>query len=405
MKTALALITLSCGLIMGCQDSNNSTTSKANIDVAFDGVATDADKLAFSQFRKTMTWLKKDKIWPGFNYHNMPIYLLKHSESGKQIKGAYLLNSQAKHSDSVDIEDSGLLKVERHNNTAAVKKAHSALGSAYYTFNYKSDGQDYYLHKYQQSGASSESGEALPYLITFATHEAFHQYQGKWNYGNGIQDFFDSSSKNKKCNERYPLTELEITTQLLQAEMFKDLPNDSLTSTQAEVLLKNYVTLQHHRIINDKSNQQYVNRMGSWQERAEGTARYIGVLTQKELFKNDAKFNTPTFFANYMTSAYQDDPAAYDEMKLRETFAWGYFYGSGASATWLMKKIGYDIIKLQQSVTPYSETLKMLKAKEPTLDLTQAYIELINSNEYHAMHTKSKTRAELILAKTKMICD
>lgn len=335
----------------------------------------------------------------------MPIYLLKYTENSKQIKGAYLLNSQAKHNSAVDIETDGVLKVELYNNTTAVKKAHSALGNSGYTLNYKADGQDYYLHKYQQGAVLSELDEVQPYLITFATHEAFHQYQNKWAYGKGIQDLFNASSEGKQCNNRYPLTEEEITTQLLQAEIFKNLPNDSLTPTQAEVLLKNYVALQHHRNINDKSHQQYVNRMGSWQERAEGTARYIGVLTQKALFKRDNKFNAPTFFADYLINAYQDVPSAYHEMKLRETFAWGYFYGSGASAVWLMAKIGYDITQLQTSVTPYSEASKLLQAKEPNLDLNQAYIELINSNEYNAMYEKAKKRAELILTKTSMICN
>ena len=332
--------------IFGCGGENNENKKIQNkTEDTF--LADKLDLQMLSQTKEAMNKLDKNDIWSGYKLSNQRIYMIKVKNQvpvgGYLINPSYYINGAEQLGDN---EDQGLNTFRYDINVKEAYKSLSANnGNGIYNFDYKINGEGYYVQTYDMQSVDINSGPADG-SIRLLSHELFHAYQRK--------TFTQSSSYVQEMNG-YPIQENLIALSLLMKDVMKDLPI-TLTKQEALSRLEKYVTIKNEEIRLDSSNGLLVKNMGLWQEQIEGGAYYVDTMLGKGIFPYAVGV---TFFGS---DGYNLELAF--GLNAQDTFGWSYFYPSGASAIFLLEQAGFDIKKIEKGLSPYAAAKSMVTIDE-----------------------------------------
>lgn len=332
--------------IFGCGGENNEKTKIQN--KAEDTFLTDnLDLQMLSQTKEAMDKLNKNDIWSGYQLSHQRIYMIKVKNQvpvgGYLINPSHYINGAEQLGDN---EDQGLNTFRYDINIKEAYKSLSANhGNGTYSFDYKINGEGYYIQTYDMKSVDINSGPADG-SIRLLAHELFHDYQN---------NRFTTPAGYLQKMDGYPIQEDLISLALLMKSEMYDLPT-KLTKGEAIEKLKRYVAIKSEEIRLDQSSRLLVKNMGLGQEQIEGSAYYLDTMLGKGIFPYavDATFFNSDGYNLELT----------DRMSVQETFGWLYFYSSGASAIFLLDRAGFDIKKLEKGLSPYAAAKQFISIDE-----------------------------------------
>lgn len=356
-------LTITCIALTACNTKESSPNTTPNTPTAsHTELANSVDERMLLDIKKSMDYLEKHNIWKGFNYQSKPHYMIRVDSNGNP-ETAFIINPQSNVNGSQKLASNENLGLNAYKYEAQMHTANDKIGSIGYYFDYVIDGRKYYAQTY--SNKNTLVNNSLGSFIKLTAHEIFHSYQAKnFKIINWCRQYLDSNN-----NSKYPFKEDILIRQIAQIDLFEGLPK-KISKADATELLKRYVALKYDEIRVDDTPEQMARTMGLCQERGEGTAQYIETMIGKYALKNKE--------ANFVYGVNPHDQS-FNAKSARLFFQWGIFYSTGASATWLLNELGYDVTKLEKT-TPYyaaKELLKMsnddIKAKvseiESTMDM------------------------------------
>ncbi len=332
MKSLLLGVTIL--LLSACNSNSSSSSPKSTTPTAVASVENVADKAMIKQIGAYM----KLNYWDGYNYAKRPHYLIRVNAKDEPIN-AFIINPQSvlKSATKISSAESGGMKIYEYKKEmhSAVTKINNGSNNLY-TFDLLIDGHKYYAQKYTDAVANNQH----PFTndLLFAPHEVFHIYQTSWaNKSNWRQDV-----------DNYPTTKSIIQDELILTELFDGLPR-KLTKVEARELLKQYVAIRQRQMLND--NTSLVENMALAQERIEGSAEYITVLTARKVYKNNSlSFDKGRSFSLNLKN----------KKDVKWHFGFYVFYNSGASAIYLLDQLGYKIEQLEKAMSPYDAALSVV---------------------------------------------
>lgn len=303
------------------------------------------DESMFAQIKRAMDAIETKNIWPEYKYKDVAHYMVR--TENKNAVTAFVINPQSKIDGAQVVgknENKGLnvVKFEGQMNVANDKLK---TGNGIYDFDYKIANKDYYLQAYSKEN-TLDNGKESPELIGLSTHEVFHDFQRAWTHPS---DYVQKESD-------YPLTKELLELQLLTLEIFKDFPNNQ-NKDQLKEALKQYVAIKTEEIKLDPSAEKLVKNMGLGQELFEGTARYVETLAIRAGYEEQKNRK----FADIRFEHVKDIKS---KQTLRQTFAFGIFYSTGANVTYLLKQAGYSIADLKSGKYPYDAARELLNMTE-----------------------------------------
>lgn len=323
------------------------------------GQAEAVDESLFERINSVTASYKKNEIWKGYDsYATVSQYLIYVTGGEKDAKAAraFLINPKTTVSGATKLDQSESKGLDVYRYDGKMQEALEQLqkGNGAYDFDFVIDGQKYYLQLYRDGDAEGHEDVAL------TTHENFHAFQfANWDFVPGaLQD-----------EANYPITKELLSLQMLSLDTLLNLPDTALTKEKATDLLQQYVAIRSQEIALDPSSKKLVKNMANPQEQAEGSARYVEVMGLRDGLKSNTTFVYP-FSAH-------DELTITSKAALREAFAFGIWYETGAAATYLLDRLEVDIEKeFAAGKTPYDvavATLKMSQAdKDAALKKAQA---------------------------------
>lgn len=399
LTSLLAITMLSLG-ISACGGSSNkskmtSTTKPAPAPTpsptpapSQTELATELDEHMFNQIKLGMDTVEREKLWAGYQYKNTPQYMIR-VESDKPVTG-FIINPQSEIDGAQKVgnnENKGL-NIVRFDGQMIQAQDKLKQGNGIYDFDYEIDGKKYYLQSYQEKNTFTNN-KPVSETAALSVHEVFHQFQS---------NHWQQPANYQQDEANYPLTAELLPLQMMTLELFKDLP-DIQDKAKLKSILSQYVAIKSKEIEIDNSEKKLVRNMGLGQELYEGTARYVETLALRKNFddKKQLKFVvTPTL------------PPLDTMARVRETFAFGIFYDTGASVTYLLKELGYPVEDLGKGLYPFDAAKDMLKMSNTDLEQTLAkvkshpkWVEI----EKHASHLLSGSQTSPSIQKGENFTD
>ncbi len=307
-------------------DTNNTTGTAQSANI---------DQVLFKQLKQAGDLYDKNEIWEGYDFSKRNQYFVFKDANDKAIRG-YLINPHKEIAGATKVvsDNSEGLNVYRYDALAEKAKAELATGNGAYTFDFKIEGTDYYTQSYTEKEVKDiENGS-----LVLATHEVFHMFQfDKWK-AFGAQD-----------EENYPLTKELLALQILETKIAEKFPMEQ-NKTEIKKYLEMYVAIRSKEIDIDPSKDKLVKNMANAQETFEGTARYVEFMAAKEVLTD---FN-PKFYqenTNYLQS----------KRDVRETFAFGIWYGTGAALAYMVDESSETIeSECIKGVSLYDQAAKIV---------------------------------------------
>ena len=177
----------------------------------------------------------------------------------------------------------------------------------------------------------------------FLAHEAFHavQLSPSWKQLDNSQDI-----------EGYPLDETHLALIMLEDAALKMAVKQQETQTGDAEYLRYFIAVREERIRLYRE----VTQLDFAQERGEGTARYIEHRLGKLL--QHPEFNLDTF-------GDQLEFQEIGESGIRDTAAFGRFYGTGAAISFLLDELNIPWKeRVEQGESPYQVLRQMLQQNE-----------------------------------------
>ncbi|NOH97585.1 hypothetical protein [Vibrio sp. 99-70-13A1] len=343
----ITTVTLACLAISGCNSNNPKKNTPTTTPTASNTELADSvDERMIHDIKKSMVYLDENKVWKGFDYKSKPHYMVRVDSNGNP-ETAFIINPQSKVSGAQKLGSNESLGLNVYKYEAQMHTANDKIGSVGYYFDYVIDGNKYYTQTY--SVKDTIVSNSLFSFSKLTAHEIFHSYQvGSFKKLDWCQQYMDSD-----FNSKYPFEEEILVRQIAQLDLFEGLPH-KVTKAEATEKLKRYIALKFDEMRVDITPEKMAKNMGLCQERGEGTAQYIETMISKYAYKN----NEASFV--YGINAHSDD---FDNKSMQMFFKWGIFYSTGASATWLLSELGYDITQLE-STTPYHAAKTLLKMSD-----------------------------------------
>ena len=194
-------------------------------------------------------------------------------------------------------------------------------------------------------------------------HELFHQYSV-------IKNYYRFTGENWIQNiQQYPITEETLPLQLLLFDVMIDAYH-AKSIAEKTAILQYYVSINHKLNEIDPTSNNLIKAHGFYQEKVEGTARYIEVYgTLYSLDNNTIEDPTHGYeeFADNITSS----------GGVTTVYAFRMFYHIGAGVAHLLKELGFQNLDQAYMVptnTPYSlsESLLNMNAQERENALAEA---------------------------------
>lgn len=275
------------------------------------------DKTFFAQIKYANE--NSTKVWVGYDFSSFPMYYIYREKDGSSPLRGFLVNAPDGIADAVKVAgaDANGIKVFRYD--AKMEDANEVLkkGNLVFEFDYDIDSNNHYLQAYNEDGVNRSGTSALE----LGFHEVFHKYQNDWGPIPGqIQD-----------EDNYPINEQLLTLQLMLVEIARKMPGET-DSANIDKYLSMYVAIRSKEMELDPTRDKLVKNMANAQESIEGTARYVDFTIAKGVFSN---FDT----------SYEEQPSGSISSKseMRDYFAWGMWYGTGAAATYMLKQKGVNV--------------------------------------------------------------
>ncbi len=362
MKTTClpSILTLSVALsLTACNgdSANNATSQKPSKPTSPDSENTSLtdqyDREMIQQIAKAGKKIQEKQIWLDYGkwYQAAPIYMLRtQDKDSTQPLKAFAFNPISPSKDFQKLGNNEAFGLNVFRNDANIHLHNDKLnkGNGAFDFELGFEGTSYYAQKYHRLEMSPDhvdhGNKTIDRNLTLNIHENFHKYQGK---------HFKSPTSYVQDMVNYPVNQELIELKLHTLQIFQGLPK-TLSSEEAKRILSQYVALTRKQIAIDTSEKKLVEHMGLWQELYEGTARYVEVLAQRELFSHTKE--TSFVYDWFLKAEYTTAKDVHSE------FSFGIFYQTGASATWLLKQAGYDLKKLEQGISPYHAAISLLDA-------------------------------------------
>ncbi|OJJ21312.1 hypothetical protein BKI52_12170 [marine bacterium AO1-C] len=314
------------------------------------------DKTFFAQLKKTGDEFAKGNIWRGYNFDKTPMYLVYRDASGTPVRG-YLVNPISTIAGAVKVSEADNQGLNVYRYDAMINQANTKLkaGNDAFEFNYKIEGNDYYLQAYADQDIANYEA------ISLATHEVFHTFQftSAWSPNPGeLQD-----------EQNYPINADLLSYQLLLLKIAEKMPKET-DQAKIKSYLEMYVALREAEMKLDPSPSKLVRFMANNQEEGEGTARYIEYAVNYRVF-SDFTSKRPSFVD-------VNSVEITSQRQVRSTFAFGIWYSTGAAVAYMLDNQGVDIAtQIQSNKNVYEVAVAHLNLTEAqkTAALNQAKVE------------------------------
>jgi hypothetical protein len=294
------------------------------------------DQKFFKELKQAGDVYSKNEVWDGYYFATKSMYLIFADESNKFQRG-YIINPATTISGATKLEGAKTegLNIYRYDKMMNEAKTVLEKGNQVFEFNFKIDGKDYYLQKYNEQDVNSLRHQSLSY----ATHEVFHVFQiEKWKQQHGIQD-----------EKNFPLNQESISLQLLEIKIADKFPKET-NKDQIRKYLEMFVAVRSKEIEIDKSSKKLVKNMANYQELSEGTARYVEYMTNKEIFSD---FD-PTFHNESSSNIQRKE-------EFRTAFAFAIWYGTGAALAYMIDQLSDNLEKdCIKEITLYDQAVKIV---------------------------------------------
>ncbi len=325
-------------VFLGC-DSDDDLPSQPNNAPA--NLVDAIDLKYFNQLKTLSDLYAQNEIWKNYKFVDFSHYLIR-QEAGQPPKG-FVINPTSVTSAMTKIDESSTNGLNVYRFEDQIENAIQQLnqGNGLFDFNYKIDGNNYYLQLYNTNEV--ESSEA----IALNVHENFHQFQFGWHEKpTAFQDF-----------DNFPVNQDLLQLQLLAVEILRGI--EQITDdTIIRELLGQYVALRTEEIRLDPTSNQLITNHSNYQEMIEGTAKYIEVtaLSTSGLFPN-------TSF-EFVNTSILDREGLNTREKVRELVGQLVFYDTGSAVIYMLKKLGIEIEKLENNLYPYDLAVDFLKLSD-----------------------------------------
>jgi hypothetical protein len=370
----LSLTLLLVANLSACDD--NSTGSKPTTPNASDDteLANDLDEKLFKQLNIAMDTINQDKLWPGYDLRNTPLYLIRTTlDNNGQLKipeAAFIVNpyDNISKENALGKNEVGSLNVVQY--TDKMQNAADALtginGNGVFEFTYKIKGNNHYLQAYSTRGVNVEF-TLLSSDVGFIAHEAFHNYQSEKFTHNATSEQLNPMNESELA--QYPLNLTTITTQVYLLELFKHFPND-INKINALAALQKYAVVVEAMLEADKPMEHKdskIYRHGLNQERTEGSAQYIDVFVERAilpLFQNKKFIKNVPYEMDRVNEAEGLAAKLQKRSDVINYFAFESFYATGGSIMFLLNQVNYDLKHIEQGVIPYEAALELSELEE-----------------------------------------
>jgi len=303
----------------------------------------EVDRRLFEQLKDLEKALAGNKIWKGYSYQAYPQYLV-HRDAANQLDRGFLINPVRIPPSAIRLsrKESMGLDVWRYDGHLA--KADVALFGPFsnelFEFDLLIGNVEYYLQVYTDD--LSRDSEDPTQTVSFSVHENFHRYQNKWEWVPEAQQDF----------RNFPVLQNLLELQILCQEITKDLPLEKLSKKQSRDLLEQYLAIRTEEINLDSTAGRLIKNHELYQEQMEGSARYIETMASLAVFDKDS------FPSTFGYSLFEFHVTNKDEV--RGIVGQTVYYGTGASAIYLLDRLGYPIEEMEQGKTPYDLAKKYL---------------------------------------------
>lgn len=304
---------------------------------------TEVDRRLFEQLRDLEKALAGNKIWKGYSYQAYPQYLV-HRNAANQLDRGFLINPVRIPPSAIRLsrKESMGLDVWRYDGHLA--KADVALfgpfGNELFEFDLLIGNVEHYLQVYTDD--LSRDSDDPTQTVSFSVHENFHRYQNKWEWVPEAQQDF----------RNFPVQQNLLELQILCQEITKNLPQEQLTKKQSRDLLEQYLAIRTEEMNLDPTAGRLIKNHELYQEQMEGSARYIETMASLAVFHRDS------FPSTFGYSLFEFYVASKEDV--RGIVGQTVYYGTGASAIYLLDQLGYPIEEMEQGKTPYDLAKKYL---------------------------------------------
>jgi len=317
---------LCLGLLFSCSKDDGDDTNP-NQDTVTMG---EIDKTFFSQVKKSADEYDKNVIWNGYQFSKQSMYFVNVNSSGIPIRG-FVINPSKVIDGMVKIPDteSNGLNLYRFDKEMNNLKDALANGNELFEFTHKIEGDSYYAQVYNETEVKDLTS------ISVAVHEVFHIYQ---IYGNNWQDAEGLLQDEKN----YPITSELLPLQIMIGKIAEKMPQETNTN-RIKKYLEMYVAIRSEEMRLDPTPQNLVKNMANNQEDAEGSAQYIEYTNAYNVFP---EFKDP-FEQMHLENLTKPE-------HVRDLFAFGLWYGTGAAVIYMLDNQGVDYAKeIVTNKTPF----------------------------------------------------
>ena len=297
---------------------------------------TEVDRCLFEQMKDLEKVYISKKIWKGYSYRAYPQYFVHRNAVGT-LDRAFLINPVRIPPSAIrlDRKESMGLDVWRYDGHLA--KADVALfgpfGNELFEFDLLIGNVEHYLQVYTDD--LSRDSDDPTQTVSFSIHENFHRYQNKWEWVPEAQQDF----------RNFPVQQKLLELQILCQEITKDLPLEKITKAAARNLLEQYVAIRTEEMNLDPTKGRLIKNHELYQEQMEGSARYIETMASLAVFDRDS------FPSSFGYSLFEFHVETKEDV--RGIVGQTVYYGTGASAIYLLDQVGYPIEEMEQGKTPY----------------------------------------------------
>jgi len=344
----ISLLTVSCSSDDNSVPNSNSGTLE---DDPQNTTIQNVDKELFGLLKKAGDEFDKNDIWKGYSFSSAPMYFVYRDKDKNALRGFIIApGKEIKEATKINNSDNQGIDVYRYDKD--IIKANKLIkeGNDAFDFNFMIDGVNFYLQVYTDNDVNDKINNA----IDLATHEVFHKYQfDKWAFVSG-------SVQNQ---ENYPINKDLLALQILTTKIAEKMPIETNQSI-IKKYLEMYVAIRHQEMAIDISPEKLVKNMANAQEHGEGTAKYIETLVSYKIFPS---FNLP--FIGVRPEDLEN------KAEVRNNFAWGIWYETGAAVCHMLRNQGVDFFKeVEEGKTLYdiAKNYVNLSSSDMTLRLEQA---------------------------------
>lgn len=338
-KTGILLWSSFPLLLMACFLTKESTLEMRQEGIEVTGVqqwTSEVDRRLFKQLKDLEKALAGNKIWKGYSYQAYPQYLV-HRNAADQLDRGFLINPVRIPPSAIRLGRKESMGLDVWRYDGHLPKADVTLfgpfGNELFEFDLLIGNVEHYLQVYTDD--LSRDSDDPTQTVSFSVHENFHRYQKRWDWVPEAQQDF----------KNFPVQQNLLELQILCQEVTKELPQEKLSKKESRDLLEQYVAIRSEEIKLDPTAGRLIKNHELYQEQMEGSARYIETMASLAVFHRDSFPSTfgYSLFEFYVTNTEE----------VRGIVGQTVYYGTGASAIYLLARLGYPIEEMEQGKTPY----------------------------------------------------